>query len=566
MTDLSYSITNSTLENQLAEIRDFAHLLSTGVTSIDQIKVYFCGQPEAGKTTLSRSLCNKRTKFADEQNSLKLRTRGIDVMQVQLPNGVTCSFWDFAGQADYHVHNDIFMSSDASLFIILVDARVSQSDREKHATYWLQYILTQCPQGTKPNVLLLASHMDEVDPDEAADFPFAVYLGLLSLQLSEVFGSEVNFVRQEIVSINCLASTSDAMNTVRADIEQAFKAFTESAESKAPLICKQIIDILAPLRKQRVHFLTWHQLTKTMVPVCSDQRLLKTAIKYLHKIGDLYFSDRSPLLEIVIIDLPWLCHEVLGWIFCPPEMLQAHNMSRMLEFRALAEKGPVAQKDIPIVNLFEGTLVQTLDVLEHFEICTPLPVGSEKHYLFPSLLRSDAPENSWARDDSLAVHVGLRFCCSSPTRMIPPGLFNRLQIYTRRVFAEKYLDLAECVFWCNGLKISSLGVQSRIILSTDARSIYVHVRGSVSNKRNCRKLLQRILACVQGATSKSSGISFDIEHSNSNDLAEYATEAQSFSQASVIDARTHSKKRVMHPSGYVDSLSSLLALNPERKL
>ena len=486
-------------------------------------------------------------------------------MQVKLSDGVTCSFWDFAGQADYHVHHDIFMSSDASLFIILVDARVSQIDREKHAAYWLQYILTQCPQGSRPNVLLLASHIDEVDPKETTDFPFEVYLELLFLQLSEIFDSEVHFVRREIVSINCLASSSDTMATVRADIEQSFKGFKESAEAKAPLICKQIIDTLAPLRKQRVHFLTWHQLTKTLAQICSDQKLLKTAIKYLHKIGDLYFSDRSPLLEIVIIDLPWLCHEVLGWIFCPPEMLQAHNMSRMLEFRALAEKGPVPLKDIPIVNLFEGTLVRTLDVLEHFEICTPIPVGSEKQYLFPSLLRSEAPNGSWLRDDSLDVHIGLRFCCSSPTRMIPPGLFNRLQISSRRQFTELCRDHCVCLLWHNGIIFNIYGVQGRVILSSDARSIFVHVRGSASNKKSCRKLLQRILACIQGATSKSSGLSFDVEHCNSIELANYVQEPQSYLQTMVLDARVKGKKRIMHPNGYVDTLSSLLALDLDRK-
>ena len=561
----SYRITNNAFESQLAEIRDYANLLRAGITSIDQIKVYFCGQPEAGKTTLSRSLVNKRTKLSDEQNSLKLRTRGIDVMHVQMPSGAPCVFWDFAGQADYHVHHDIFMSSDASLYVVLVDARASQSEREAHATYWLQYILTQCSPTSKPNVLLLDTHIDEVDEAQFAEYSIEVHLGLLFLQLTEVFEGYVNFIRPDITPINCLVADTESIVTVRAEIEDFHAHFKESVESKAPLICKQIMEILSPLRNKRTHFLTWYQFTKTVAPVSTDQRLLKSAVRYLHTIGDLYYSSRRPLDDIIIIDLPWLCHEVLGWIFCPPDMLQAHNMAKMAAFRALAEAGPVAQKDIPIVHFFEGTQVRTVDVLEHFDLCTPVAVEEQICYLFPSLLSSDAPRDSWMADAAFGVHTGLRFVCASATHMIPPGLFSRLQIHIRHAIAELNTWQYELVDWHSGIIIKAFGVQGRAMLTEKSRSIVVHVRGSNERKRDCRRLLQLILRCIHEVAAKSPGLGLDVEHVNSGDLAKYVDEPQSIEQAAVVDARNRGRKLVVKTTGFVDTLASLLAIESERK-
>ena len=538
-------------------------MLRTGITSIDQIKVYFCGQPEAGKTTLSRSLVNKRTKLADEQNALKLRTRGIDVMHAQLPSGASCVFWDFAGQADYHVHHDIFMSTDASLYIVLVDARAPHDDRVGHATYWLQYVLTQCASATKPNVLLLVTHADEVDGAQSDDYSIEVYLGLLLLQLTEVFENKINFVRPDVLAINCLVADSESMMAVRAEIETFHAQFKESVESKAPLICKQIMEVLAPLRSKRVHFLTKYQFTKAMANVSTDQRLLKSAVRHLHKIGDLYYSSQKPLNDIIIIDLPWLCHEVLGWIFCPTDMLQAHDMKSMLAFRALAGTGPVAQKDIPIVHFFEGTQVQTLDVLEHFDLCTAVTADAQTMYLFPSLLRSDAPSDSWTADAAYTVHAGLRLVCASATHMIPPGLFSRLQIHVRHALAEMNIGEYELVDWHNGVIIKAFGVQARVQLADKSRWIDAHVRGSDERRRNCRKLLQFVLRCIHEVALKSPGLELDVQHANSEDLAKYAAEPRNIDQAAVVEARSKGRKILACANGFIDSLASLLAIDAE---
>ena len=541
--------------------------MSTGVTTLDRIKVYFCGQPEAGKTTLSRALANDKLVLPDETNPLKLRTRGIDVSRVKLSDGTECSFWDFAGQGDYHVHHDLFMSHDASLFVVLIDARQSEADRKRHATYWLQYIVTQCPAGSRPNVLLLASHADEASqipmPDQIG---LEVYIALLYYELIEVFGDVVTFVRADIQLINCSDISTTELQMLTGTISDVNRLYKEQSSHAAPLICKQMLDVLVPLREtDRTHFLTWSQVIGVMSNVSKDSSMLKLAMKHLHKIGEVFYDDHGSLGEIVIIDLPWLCHEVLGWLFCPVEMLTAHNMARMVRFRSLAESGPVYKADIPVVNLFENTQIETIDVIEAFDLCASIMDGEQKVYIFPTLLKSTPPDDMWQPRPDYEVNIGLRFTCSSEATMIPPGYFGRLQIMCLRDFEILASLIAARSIWSNSMIFSYAGVDVRIWLSENHRSIYVNVRGKSEGKRTCRKVLHCVVAAVDSCLSQSPGLMINVGFCESADLKKCAQEPFCFEAENVLAARRKGNNIVMTTDGHASFTSDVLALGPPCK-
>ena len=549
------------MENELSEARDYARLLGTGVTSLNRIKVYFCGQPEAGKTTLSRALARISTKMSDEKAPLKMRTRGIDIMTVVAEDGLEYSFWDFAGQADYHLHHDMFIYIDAAIFVLLIDMRKSLAERFDHAKYWLRYIVTQCPPERLPSVLMIASHADEASSPEDEDYGHEIHLGILMSDLVEIFGSAVNFVRPDFIMLDCRSSSTQQHDSIRSELSKAHKLHHAEVGSEAPVICKQIIDVLAPLRLNRTHYMTWPLFCNALSSITTDVGLLHLASRYLHQIGDVYYSETGPLKDIVIIDLPWLCHEVLGWLFCPLDMLTAHELLRMIKFRRLAELGGISKKDIPITHSFAGTSMQTLDVLEAFELCMAYDFQGERAYVFPGLLRTKLSPGVWNKTTSFDCHTGLSFTCSSEATMIPSGFFQRVQILL--VDAKVCTTRIEEVMWQNGVISRFEDALVHVRLAADGRSIIAHFRGTQDHKKELRRLMQRVVQKIHEACKFSAGLKFTVGYCSSKDMAEYIEEPYIFDQEQVFDIRSRGKSVICTIGGHTESIVDLLAFESE---
>ena len=90
------------------------------------------------------------------------------------------------------------------------------------------------------------------------------------------------------------------------------------------------------------------------------------------------------------------------------------------------------------MHAFEGTSIETLDVLEIFELCYGFDQDGVKMYVFPSLLRTEPSETAWAKNEVFDTHLGLVFSCKSATTMIPPGFFQRLQVRIRLEIGPKF--------------------------------------------------------------------------------------------------------------------------------
>ena len=563
-----YSVTTDTNESQLEDIRGYARLIETGITTLDRIKVYFCGQPEAGKTTLAHALAGRLTERAPADDALTTRTRGISVFTVKLANGAEYSFWDFAGQADYHVHHDLFMFPEGAIFVVLIDLRQTDDERQQHATYWLQYILTQCPRNVRPNVMIVATHADQADPAQFADFGMDVHVSLMLIDLMTAFGKSVNFVTSDAVLLNCQDSSSAALTRVHDEIEAARLRFTAEKPAPTPLICKQLIDALTELRRQGERVLTWGQYSAAMHSATEDAELLTLATKHLHHIGEVYMGQYGRLPGIVIIDIPWLCHDVLGRMFSPADILQAHSKEALMRFHRLAEQGPVRIDDVPVAELLLGSATMTLQLLESFELCYGFVQDGVEHYVFPSLLQTHMAPQLWMHDDAFDAHLGLRFVSNDPTRMLPPGFFQRVQVRARLDIGPQFTSNPSQfdAIWMNGTLCQAEGVQACLQLSGDGRSIYAHARGTSGELKLVRKMMQRIIRIVQVVCQNSPGLSLDVEHSSWTDLKSYRPEPYTYHQELIICGRERSRHNILSTEGRIDALQMILAFDIPGKL
>ena len=412
----------------------------------------------------------------------------------------------------------------------------------------------------------MATHADEVKADDYPDYGLEVHLALLFDQLQDVFGAVVTFVREGFISVNCRDATGPSMSAIHDELQKATDRFKAENTSPTPAICTQMIEVIGRLRVSRTRFLVWDQFVRAMGEVSSERGLLKIATRHLHRIGDVYFVEKGPLSELVIIDLPWLCHEVLGWIFCPPDMLKAHDMVRLMRFRQLAEAGAVKKKDIPITHAFEGAQVETLDVLEAFDLCYGFQQDTEQMYVFPSLLRAEASAVAWCESKAFDAHLGLMLTCSSATTMIPPGFFERIQVRVRLEIgppiSSSLSSVRSALIWHNGTICHDNNIQCQVTLSSDGRSIGLHVRGSSESRREIRGMMHRVVQIIQDARKHSLGLELAIHHLSSIELAKYARDPPySFDQDTIIDARLRERKRVLTSDGHVESLQDLLAFD-----
>ena len=565
-----HSLTNPTVDNELTAIREFAMLLKTGISSLDRIKVYFCGNPGVGKTTLAQSLLRSIDETSpdsgfERKDPIKSRTRGISIMRVRLPNGTLYSFWDFAGQADYHVHHDLFIYPEAALFIVIVDARLLLGEQERDALYWLQYIVTQCPPWSKPRVLLLASHCDEaINSGNVSANDIESNCCQLMDRISSVFRGTAAFVLPHIVQINCKDFSSTSFLTVSEQLESLRLRFLAENPTPTPLICKQMVDVTESMRAQGIHFLTWSKYCEVMSRLTDNTAILSSATRYLHCIGDIYYDENRKIGGLVIIDLAWLCGTVLGWLFCPVEMLSAHEQLDMIRFRRAAECGPIKKRLIPIVNSFKGSAVDTLDVLELFELCYGFQHDDEIWYVFPSLLRTKSQLSGWCKNGTFDAHLGLKLTSESPTAMIPPGFFHRIQVRVRQDIGPKFdqpSKSTKSAIWKNGVVCIYDNAVALIELCDDGRGLFIHARSSRECSRDVRVLMQKIVSIIYHVSESSPGLILTVHAVSSLDLCEYLPTPRTVPLKSLVMARSIGLQCINFGADQLENIKNVLCLH-----
>ena len=183
-------------------------------------------------------------------------------------------------------------------------------------------------------------------------------------------------------------------------------------------------------------------------------------------------------------------------------------------------------------------------------------------YVFPSLLRTAPRGDVWQPSALFDVHIGLRFSCSSMTTMIPPGLFQRLQISAQLAIGSPQ---AGGVMWQNGIVCSQGGTECRLALSQDGRAIYLHVRGKSDRKRDCRRLTQTIVGLIERSVNNSPGLVFAVDHCDSVEVSRYVSEPYAILQKVVLEARVKGRRIAVNTLGRGDIVAHLLGMEPQSK-
>ena len=204
-----------------------------------QVKLCICGNPQVGKTALREAL--KKSAIAaffspdavDHDDDPTRKSKGIEVQQLDLPNKVSYQLWDFAGQIESFITHHFFLSTDNTLIVMVVNLKTDVEETKQQMLKWLSFVKLRNTGATyytkshrvtdlvnfklppkqkslqKVPVLVVATHLDQVDPDEEVP-----KVQQLVEEMKELFSSSLD-VHPTVFTLNCLGLRSPELSLLK---------------------------------------------------------------------------------------------------------------------------------------------------------------------------------------------------------------------------------------------------------------------------------------------------------------------------------------------------------------
>ena len=119
--------------------------IRTNQDTLDRIKLCICGHPRAeslNKPYLHSLIGGKDLEETEEDNVTR-HTFGIDITPMQLSRKDLFSVWDFAGQVESFITHQFFISTESTIFTVVVDMTKPLKEQRTELLWWLGFIKTR---------------------------------------------------------------------------------------------------------------------------------------------------------------------------------------------------------------------------------------------------------------------------------------------------------------------------------------------------------------------------------------------------------------------------------------
>ena len=427
--------------------KEHGKVLGTKHPLVPPVKVFLVGNPFAGKSTLTAALQNEALAiFSVPFRSKKVtgvdeRTAGVIPHDFKSKKYGRVTLYDLAGQREFYGSHSALLQNaiqtSAPVFLLVVDLCDDYKEIESNILYWLAFIENQCTcvQG-KPHVIVVGSHVDIlIQKGEDLSLKEAVVVQSASRQSSVEFGG--------FVAMDCQYSGSNAM----AKLQRCLKASCNSVRvvdcisfnahcflvllldtfQKTPAI--QVRDVRKKVTENE-HDSKGSKLS-AYVPV--NPAALNNICMELNDRGHILFLKDEDDIENswIIMDKVALLSEVNGTIFAPEgfkQHCQLATSTGVVPFDKIVKQFPAHDH-----NMLTG-------FLSHLEFCHKLSdseilqlIGEEdqrrnceSYFLFPALIKLDAPGRVWESKSGFNYHSGWVLQCSKSKQFYTPRFFQVL--------------------------------------------------------------------------------------------------------------------------------------------
>ncbi|XP_071952456.1 death-associated protein kinase 1-like [Antedon mediterranea] len=518
--------------------------LAEGGQPLDVLKLNVIGHPMSGKTTLLKTLIQKRWSPHRLNERPKLShaldhraTPGVRITNVSIPKAGKFSARDFAGQSEYHITHSAFFGIRNSIFLVLYDITLEQREQQRQLRHWLAMIkacqresVTSAfhPDEINSGIVIVATHKDNLD---GANISSATSIARKNVEEMKKVFCTLN-ITSDVIVLKTHKSWDEHIKPLRNAIETLGKGIR--GIKRVPVICQRITNHLpdwidelamAPL----LSFTEFEKRVNSITNALVTKELLKTAARFMTDTGEIYFAElqSDDVEDQVVINPGWLTSDLFGRLFASSHHTLFDGVQRV------PTKELFTFKDISeiVSKIANPTIV--IQLLTHLNL---IHEYREDTYIIPSLLPLDLPTVKWVEEEK-SVYFGRHIKCVDESDMFTPGFFPYLQV---TILTRLNEFVAHSTLTRNTIKSAVGYVESIVKMSSDQMSLFVGVKvDEVKRKEECNIVLSQLMNDVDDAKYQvSQGTQTEIRVVSVADMKKESdiTDCQSYSINDVIKA------------------------------
>lgn len=472
------------------------------------VRLFLCGFPFSGKTTLASSLYESTLPWhsrpsrvksylscATGSNTMLQRTRGIELRMLQ-KDKVKVSLWDLAGQAQYHsFHDNMFpnLSNEAtpSLFLFVwnpIHLHESNGHEiqnhhgesvmkslvkfKEEFRYWLKFIASKTLTSSKfkPRLLIAVTRADCLRSRQIhLQSGIKTWLEDTFNQCQEEFKEHIQFDMDGYFEM-------DARNPsqVKGLAQHIFQCAHDVLKSAPPVY--KACEFSRRVIKELVHKKGGADpvITKEMFFLILQEKMHITS-RAIQEAVALSLNDSGDIIYLqssnhVVLDTQWFCHDIMGDLlfyhgseyhttengFFSPKVIK-ELLESLLNSTSRVKYSKFRRSAFTSSTKIQGdTLVELLIGLR-----LACQKDSSSDIFIPASLCSKNPiqinpSQYLKGGDDIVTYMGRRLKCKDSIRtFFTPGIFHILQVTFHGMFSMIEVHLAEDIiaFSCDGMNV-----------------------------------------------------------------------------------------------------------------
>jgi ankyrin repeat protein len=481
-------------------------------------KVYFCGNPATGKSSLAEVISYRSNKPKNYQfdpfniiSDVKPYTTGIIPRQLKSHDVGNVIVYDFAGHPEYYSsHAGVMentMLKSPGVFVIFINAVETNNEIKKQLCYWANFV--KCASHKAKNeseIIIVASHADQM------------------LHESKNFENKKEFIntlaRRLLNSQQCKYK-----NCVGVDCHRPGGLGITQCMEQLSICCKEVL-----ARSDRISFYchVLYAFLQKKVKTCAicltsllhlikDQNdpslpyredLLINLLKTLHDKGLILFLQGSDRSSWVIIDITSLLHIVNGKIFSPKTFDEHHSLcsnTGIVPLSVLHDLFPDYDFNMLVSFLSILEFCHLIDANTFNDITTNMLPGDslqkEPLLFFPALINVDIPETVRNSQNDF----GWCLWCPHAHQFFSTRFLHVLLLRIAYKYALKcsshaagtvhcssiYKWQRSCIVWKNGIQFERDFSKVTVIVSELNRSVILLLKSLEGNNSQIHSCLIR---------------------------------------------------------------------------
>ena len=430
---------------------------------VNECKVVFLGDPEAGKTHSIKRLLEKGEKLKEFENQ---STPGIEITvdTMQLENSdIVVNYWDFGGQEIQHSMHRMFLT-ERTIYVVFLNAR--QDPLDDRARYWLDNINSFAKDAP---VLLVINKMDQ---NERPKFN------------EDGISSDYKCIKK-IVRMSALEDEPNIfMSKLQGSINEIIREMP-TVSSKVPRSWKKLMEII---RTMSDHYLTTDEFKK-----CCSTCHVRDYDTIHDKLVDLfqtigisfcYYKNRA-LADYMLLNPKWMVNAIYTIISNSSKVanngvITQENLFDLLQKDTL--NGSPVRRVVPNLRYKGYEVNYILGVIRMFHLSYPMKDESE---FFPMLCDGNEKISVHEVMSENALHYIFRYT------YLPANVMHRLVVEMQR-------DLDDRFVWYSGAVFRNEYQQQTAYIHTKGNNLHIYVdsRDSYYNPNEYLSPIQSIVRAI----------------------------------------------------------------------